>query len=708
MRGMKQFVKAMANCLGLHPFLSGVSLLARKQSWRYGSSRIGRVKALASTLARARPITARTPDARQSAEFHARCRSARIGTTAESLFLYSPDFFLIPTSLPIIARTRLGNLVPGYAEVLTRGVSGIKEDVERELSTGELDTVERAFLQSLLEVCDGIRLYQHRCCRALETQAAQHGVDHPVHQLLHTLRQVPEMPARTLREAIQSYLVVNSLLWTSGYRLIGLGRLDQMLLPYLEADVQTGVLDVSAAFSLIKAFLGALHEGYYFKSNVLPGDTGQAVVLGGCRSDGSDAGNTLTVLFLDALRELKLPDPKLVLRVHPGTPVDHLTRAVECATAGVPILLTNDSVIIAALERFGYSRDDAYDYGVSACWEPLVPGKSLDQNNLATINFLQPMEEALWNERGKPNGETEFTDLLDSYLCHLRSHVRSVAETVEKIRFESAPLLSAFTKHCIVRHKDIANGGADYNNSGLLTVGLGNAVNALLNIQRSMQKEARVPLAALKQALKNGFSEDHALLADLRNGGPKFGCDDPESIRMTNFLIQTVSDVLEGRKNFLGGGIKFGLSSPGFVDLASGFPASADGRRASEPFGAHIAPLPGSPNIALTSLGSFASCLHYQRAFNGAVTDVVVDRGTIHSQSGSFVGFVKGFCAQGGMQLQISVLDCDALIEARRNPAAYPTLVVRVWGFSAYFKDLPPEYQDYLIEKARRFAASRY
>jgi len=101
---------------------------------------------------------------------------------------------------------------------------------------------------------------------------------------------VPERPARTLREALQSYLILNSLLWTSGYTLIGLGRLDQALFPYFEQDIRTGVLDTGGASWLIKAFLRAIHGGYHFKSNCLLGDTGQAIVLGGSRPDGSDAG----------------------------------------------------------------------------------------------------------------------------------------------------------------------------------------------------------------------------------------------------------------------------------------------------------------------------------------------------------------------------------------------------------------------------------
>lgn len=48
----------------------------------------------------------------------------------------------------------------------------------------------------------------------------------------------------------------------------------------------------------------------------------------------------------------------------------------------------------------------------------------------------------------------------------------------------------------------------------------------------------------------------------------------------------------------------------------------------------------------------------------------------------------------------MNVVDSKTLIEAKKHPEAFPNLIVRVWGFSAYFKDLPDEYKDLLIDRA--------
>ena len=61
---------------------------------------------------------------------------------------------------------------------------------------------------------------------------------------------------------------------------------------------------------------------------------------------------------------------------------------------------------------------------------------------------------------------------------------------------------------------------------------------------------------------------------------------------------------------------------------------------------------------------------------------------------------LKGAIRGGIYQIQLNVCDSATLIAAKKNPERYSTLVVRVWGFSAYFKDLPVEYQDLLIQRA--------
>ena len=60
----------------------------------------------------------------------------------------------------------------------------------------------------------------------------------------------------------------------------------------------------------------------------------------------------------------------------------------------------------------------------------------------------------------------------------------------------------------------------------------------------------------------------------------------------------------------------------------------------------------------------------------------------------------RGFFAQGGLQLQVNVLDATVLRAARANPELHRDLVVRISGYSAYFVDLTEAMKDELIARA--------
>jgi formate C-acetyltransferase len=64
-----------------------------------------------------------------------------------------------------------------------------------------------------------------------------------------------------------------------------------------------------------------------------------------------------------------------------------------------------------------------------------------------------------------------------------------------------------------------------------------------------------------------------------------------------------------------------------------------------------------------------------------------------------FKQLLSVYFARGGMQHQPNVMDAEQLRAAQENPAAYKDLIVRMWGVSAPFVDLPREIQDELISR---------
>ncbi|MBI5328601.1 MAG: hypothetical protein HZB80_10000 [Deltaproteobacteria bacterium] len=51
------------------------------------------------------------------------------------------------------------------------------------------------------------------------------------------------------------------------------------------------------------------------------------------------------------------------------------------------------------------------------------------------------------------------------------------------------------------------------------------------------------------------------------------------------------------------------------------------------------------------------------------------------------------------MEIQFNITTHDKFVEAVKNPDKYPELLVRVSGYTAYFKDLNPQMQKEIIDR---------
>ena len=299
-----------------------------------------------------------------------------------------------------------------------------------------------------------------------------------------------ERSANSFFEALQRILFYNQFLWQTGHTLNGLGHLDWILWDFYEQDLKEGVLTRVEASELLKDFFRVLHGKYWFKSASLMGDTGQIVILGGQDHDGNYHCNDLTYLFIEVSRELKLPDPKVLLRCTADMPEDLLELAIDCISTGIGApLLSNDDVVIPAMISCGYDETDAYNYGTSACWEPLIPGLSCDANNCASLNFAEPLIKMFETEEFEKASSTE--EIVELYVCKLRAYICDKLTPLTKLEFEEDPLLSLVSPSSLERKKDITRGGAKYNNLGLTSVGLGCVVNSILNIKKLAFDENR-------------------------------------------------------------------------------------------------------------------------------------------------------------------------------------------------------------------------
>ena len=507
-------------------------------------------------------------------------------------------------------------------------------------------------------------------------------------KFINFFKNIKTKPASTFEEALQRILFFNQVLWQTGHELNGFGRLDLILDEIYSKDF----ISKKEALNLIKNFLKAGNSYFHYKSSALIGDTGQIIILGGLEENNKYFSNDLTYLFIQAVTELHLPDPKLILRYSKNIPRNLVEYSLKCMSTGVGSpLLANDDVIIPRLIDFGYEKNDAYNYVVSACWEPAPLGRGLELNNVSSIVYLIPLNKLLDNE--DLDQFKNFDEFLIRYKEYLAEYVDNVLNDVNEVEWESEPLISLFIENKF--DADISKGSAIYNNYGLTSVSLSNTVNSLYNIKK-LVFNGEYSLSDLNDKRINNF-EDSSIRNILKNQ-KKFGMDDEEIIYLTNEITKCVNDVCATKTTKHGGKFKFGLSSPAYIGGSLNVKASLDGRCDFDPFNVHISL---DDNRDYTELMRFASKIDYDDyRFNGNVVDFMVSPDFINNNFDKFVDFLELSLDMGVFEMQLNVISSDTLIDAQKHPEKYSNLIVRVWGFSTYFNELPIEYQNVLIKRA--------
>lgn len=544
----------------------------------------------------------------------------------------------------------------------------------RERSLG-LDNIDIVF--------ESILRYTNKIIKYLD------GNDKRTKLLKNYFKRIIDSDVSSFDEALQRILFYNQLLWQTGHKLMGLGRLDKVLYEYYINDINSNVITKETAKEMLKNFINVLHRDYEYKSNELFGDIGQLIILGGNDNKKNYLCNDLTFMFIDLIKELQIPDPKLLLRVSSKTPKELIESSLNCIRTGIGSpLFANDDVIIGSLLSAGYSKNDVYNYGVSACWEPLIIGSSFDQNNLIDLSFLYPLDYILCNY--DITVFKSFDDLLEAYREEMYYYIKDIVNYLNNVSFQEDPLLSILTDDCVENNIDIANGGAKYNNMGILSVGIGNLINSLLIIKKYVFDDKKYTLEELNnKRINEDFDE---LELDKR-----FGNDDKDVIELTNKIMNIASDEFKKYKNKFGRDFKFGLSSSGYISDSYNSVASLDGRKEKSPFNVHIS----SDGLAPTELVNFASQLDYSiNKYNANVVDFIVSPEFIDNNFDKFLDFILLSIKNGFFEMQMNVVSSKTLIEAKNNPEKFPNLIVRVWGFSAYFNDLPEEYKNVLIDRA--------
>ena len=597
----------------------------------------------------------------------------------------------------------INNVCADWELALRQGLLGRRRVAgatrSRMASAGNIAAVE--FLDAAIETIDAVLALAARYA----TEARRLGRD----DVATVLERVPGEPPRTFHEALQALRLLHAVVWLSGHHHVGLGRLDQYLWQFLAADLAAGTLEITAAEELLAEFFIALNRDADLYPGIQQGDNGQTITLGGLTRDGGTAVNPLTWMALRVARDVGLIDPKVNLRITGETDLALLELASDLTRKGLGFpQYANDDVVIPALAAHGYALEDARDYTVAACWEFIIPGRGMDVVNIGAVSFPAAADAAV--RTGLADGAS-FDAILARTGAEIGRQVHERTAPSERLLWAPAPYYSVLMTGALEAGVD-HGAGARYRNLGIHGAAAASAADALAAVRRHVFELADADRAELLAALEADFVGHEALRWRLAEESPRVGLNEPAADDLVRSLYDRLADACEEEHPQSGAIVRPGTGSAMYyLWLARGrdagplaepvVGATADGRRRGDPFGANLAPTPGTHlRGPISVLQSYAG-IDYGRVCNGGPITLELSASVFADAESirKVALLVRTFARLGCQQLQLNALNAEQLLDARAHPDEHRDLIVRVWGWSGYFCELAPEYQEHVISR---------
>ncbi|MCP4682113.1 MAG: formate acetyltransferase, partial [Desulfobacterales bacterium] len=634
----------------------------------------------------------------------------------------------------------LSHTIPDFPKLLALGTKGVIREINDELTQDPSpDDQKKNTLKAMVLCLEGLTGYSKNLAKQAAKEAiaeSDPGRQAELERLAQICEKVPENPAQTLDEAINAVWINWVALHMENTNAgLSLGRLDQWLQPYYEADLakidspEERKAYIKHAIELVGCFymrctdhlpLVADIGNYLFGGS----SSDQAITLGGLTPDGDDAVNDMTYIFLKVTEMLSIRDPNVNARYDAEKNSDtYLKRLCEVnlITAATPSL-HNDKAVMTSLEEFNYDIKDLRNWSATGCVEPTLSGKHLGHTNCMMMNMVAALEMALNNGRhpvmnwdvGPKTGSIgngDFQTFDDFYNAFITQYKFLIDNSIEMNNLlgeahtyiRPTPLLSSVIDGCIKKGRDVTWGGAKYNSSGAACIGLADVTDSLMAIKKLIFEEKKFTFQQLKQAIENNFENDPKIFSMVTKKIPQFGSGNDEAVEMADKIAKFNHDYFGSHKNFRNGPYTVGFWSMSnhvaFGTLSGALPS---GKLKGKAFTPGLTPGPSASKNLLDNIRDVAR-LDPKNMNNNIAFNVKVVPGTNDSHEkavDNIFSYVKTFFNLGGMQMQLNVVTSEMLKEAVAHPEEYRNLIVRISGYNAYFVTLNSDMQQELIERA--------
>ncbi|MBR3691587.1 MAG: hypothetical protein IKL89_02655 [Clostridia bacterium] len=598
--------------------------------------------------------------------------------------------------------TNDSHFAPDYEYILTRGLPGLFADIEASRARHAADPRRLEMLTGMQIALGGFRRLISNYAAAAEGLIGLEDYDEERLSFISAnCRALLNAAPATFAEGLQLVWLCHTAFMLEERGAMALGRMDQYLYPLYAADIAAGRLDDKRAVELL--------SNTFTK---IPSSDVVNICIGGMDRDKKCRINGLSRCILRAVRACMSPGPNLSLRYTPDLPEDFFRECLESIGTGLgyPALM-NDEINIAALSRMGYAEEDVYNYCMVGCIENFLPGQQppWSDGRFDAPRFIDYVLNEGISAYNRSMGITrrpceeiasmeEFMNLLCAELSQgAAEYCATFNAKCGGISQEALPepFLSCFCKECIERGQDINNGGTKYPSAhGAVLMGVATMADSLAAIEKVVFGDRIATLPELRDALAANFEGYDALYAALL-AAPKYGNNDDFADKYAVWFLDFLASEFDRYRTPDGGRFYVAMAA-NVQNIYAGqrIGATPDGRKVGEPLSDAASPTYGRDVRGATATLLSVSKPDYTKAACGTVINQKYSPSLFRGENLSKLSaLVRTYFARGGQEIQMNATSRETLIDAMEHPEKYPTLVVRVSGFSEYYVRLAKEVQ---------------
>lgn len=573
---------------------------------------------------------------------------------AETADIIRKDFFKYKSVVPYehqVAGNMWTHSMPNYERILNEGLSSYIPRIEK--------IEDKDLKEGLLCLVEGISCYISRCVEYLESVNANSV-------LIEALKKVPMNPAENIYEAIVCW---NFIMYLDGCD--NLGCVASGLYPFYNGEDVTELLgnlfdnlDVNNGYSM------ALHNDY----------------------------NPLTLQCLAAAKGKRRP--MIELFVDENTPTEIWEKAFETIrTGGGQPAFYNPHVLLDGLkERFENIREsDIKKFCGGGCTESMFAGFSNVGSLDAGINLLLILENSIKNVLPLCN---DFEGFYDKYIIAVNDVVKKVTDEIgnsrrQRAEYNPVPMRTLLIDDCIDNGVEYNHGGARYNWSIVNFAGMINIIDSLLVIRDFIFKDKSYTCEEFIKLLNDN---DEEFLNKCKKHKTCFGIDDKEVNAFSNRISSEIFSTLDDKKVPFGEGfLPASIQFKSQADAGRKIGATPDGRKAGSPLCDSLGAIFGKDEKGATALLNSVTSLDLGKALGIPVLNFNISP---DFRNEILKGLILGYMKHGGVQIQITCISKEMLLDAYENPDNYRNLVVRVGGFSEYFSRLSEDMKRMVIDRS--------